>query len=343
MDDPTTVEPERVSLWRRFRSFIATLLVLGLIAAIFLVPIPLFFGFLPGPVRDVEELVEVRGAPTYSSEGSLYLTTVSLDPSVTVADWIASAIDPTKTIVPRDQVTGEGVSLKESQRRQEAEMENSKRDAQVVALGALDLAFPTGNGASVLRAVDPPAKGSLESGDVIVEIGGEPIETNCDVGKAIVEFEPGAVVTVQVERDGSTQELMLTAVEHPQIPDRAYLGIAMSSDYEFETSLDIDFETGEIAGPSAGLMFSLALYDRLTPDDLTNGRSIAGTGTIGCDGLVGSIGGIEQKVAGAEAEGAEVFLAPSANAAAARAAAVDIEVVAVATFDDAVDYLEGLD
>ena len=68
---------------------------------------------------------------------------------------------------------------------------------------------------------------------------------------------------------------------------------------------------GQIGGPSAGLMFSLAIYDRLTPDDMTHGREIAGTGEIACDGGVEAIGGIEQKVAGAERQGAEIFLAPA--------------------------------
>jgi PDZ domain-containing protein len=107
-------------------------------------------------------------------------------------------------------------------------------------------------------------------------------------------------------------------------------------------TVGVKFKTGEIAGPSAGLMFTLALYDRLTPDDLTDGRKIAGTGTIACGGVVGPIGGVEEKVAGAEDQGAEIFLAPEGNYAAALGVADEIEVVSIATFDDAVEYLEGL-
>jgi PDZ domain-containing protein len=113
--------------------------------------------------------------------------------------------------------------------------------------------------------------------------------------------------------------------------------------YELDAPADAAFDTGEIAGPSAGLMMSLSLYDSLTADDLTHGRSIAGTGTISCDGEVGSIGGIEQKVAAAEAKGADIFLAPAGNAPDARGIAEDIRVVAVGTFDDALSYLGGLE
>jgi PDZ domain-containing protein len=80
----------------------------------------------------------------------------------------------------------------------------------------------------------------------------------------------------------------------------------------------------------------------LTPDDLTHGREIAGTGTIQCGGEVGPIGGIQQKVAAAEDEGAAVFLAPADNAAEARAVADDIEIVPIDTFDDALSYFETL-
>jgi PDZ domain-containing protein len=112
--------------------------------------------------------------------------------------------------------------------------------------------------------------------------------------------------------------------------------------YRFDPGIQVDVDTGRIGGPSAGLMLSLAIYDRLTPSDLTGGHVIAGTGTIACDGGVGPIGGIEQKVAGAEDKGAEIFLAPRGNAPSARQVADDIEIVAVDSFADALSYLEGL-
>ncbi len=146
-----------------------------------------------------------------------------------------------------------------------------------------------------------------------------------------------------IRRDGDRKTVTLRTVPNPQDPSSAFVGVQMSDvDYEFDPGAEVRFKTGEIAGPSAGLMFALALYDRVTPDDLTQGRKIAGTGEIACDGGVGPIGGIEEKVAAAERIGAEVFLAPAANADAARGAADELEVVAVSNFNDAVEFLEGL-
>jgi PDZ domain-containing protein len=113
--------------------------------------------------------------------------------------------------------------------------------------------------------------------------------------------------------------------------------------FKFDPGVKVDFKTGRIAGPSAGLMLSLALYDLLTPEDLTAGHEIAGTGTLECGGGVGPIGGIQQKVAGAKAQGAEIFLAPLANVDEARVVADGIEIVPIGTFRDAIEYLGTLD
>jgi PDZ domain-containing protein len=331
--------PKRARGWRLV---LAVAAVVAVVVGAFTVPIPIIFGYLPGPVENVEELVAVRGATTYSSEGRLYLTTVSVDPQVTLVEWIAMAVDPTKAVVSREEVTG-GQSLDDLQRQQEQQMTDSQRDAEVVAISALGLADARGDGALVEGTVaDQPADGVLHEGDVIVSVNEEDTATLCHVGREIGEQDPGDEITVQVLRDDRRVSLTLTAAENPTIPGRAYLGVAMKPQYEFDPGLEVDFKTRDIAGPSAGLMFALGLYDKLTPEDLTDGRQIAGTGVIGCDGSVQPIGGIEQKIAGAERRGADIFLTPKANAEAARTAADDVQIVPIETFDEAVTYLESL-
>ncbi|HVL64997.1 MAG TPA: PDZ domain-containing protein [Actinomycetota bacterium] len=340
--DPPGVRPVRgVPLWR-WAAAAGVCLVLGVVA--FIVPIPGVYAYLPGPVRDVERLIEVDGAPTYSSEGSLFLTTVSVDTQITFAEWVGAGFDNTRTIVSRDAVTG-GQSLDELRRRQQAEMSDSKMEAEVVALGALGLARPSGAGVRIVETVpESPAQGLLESGDRIVAVDGKKAPTTCDVGRLVDAHRPGEAISLRIVRDGRRRTVSVPAGEAPGAPGRPFLGIVMRDvNFSFEAPVEVDFVTGEIAGPSAALMFALTLYDRLTPDDLTGGRRIAGTGTLTCDGEIGPIGGIEQKIAGAEARGAEIFLAPEANATAARAVARSVRVVAVGTFSDALDYLQGLD
>jgi len=314
-----------------------------LVGAAFVAPIPVFYAYLPGPVRDVERLVEVRDTRTYSSEGRLLLTTVSVDPQVTLSEVVQSAFDDSIAIVMKEDVTG-GQSLDDLIEAQKEEMSQSKQAAQEVALAALGLGEPTGDGARVVQTIaELPASGVLEEGDVIVGVEGQSVETTCDVGREIGAYKPGEDLTIRVRRGGQIETLQVGTVENPDDPDSAIIGVFMEDvNRRFEPGLEVGFDTGKIGGPSGGLMMTLALYDQLTPEDITGGRSVAGTGTIACDGGVGPIGGIEQKVAGAEEAGAEIFLAPSDNVAAAQAVAKDIEVIEISSFDEAIRYLEGL-
>ncbi|MDQ4026182.1 MAG: PDZ domain-containing protein, partial [Actinomycetota bacterium] len=246
--------------------------------------------------------------------------------------------DPARDVVMKEEVTG-GQSLDAVRKQAEADMTASKQAARKTALSALGI--PAGDGARVVRTYDgTPAEKALRKGDVVVGVDGARISSTCDVSEAFTGRRAGDVVRLTVLRDGHRRTIPIETIEHPAQPGAAFVGFEMTD--VLGDSVDVDFKTGEIAGPSAGLMFTLALYDRLTPDDLTAGHKIAGTGTIACGGVIGMIGGIEEKVAGAEEQGAEIFLAPEGNFAAAAGVADEIEVVSVATFDDAVEYLEGL-
>ena len=325
------------------RLLVLAIIAVALVVAAFFAPIPVFYRYLPGPVRDVEQLVDVGSARTFSSEGSLLLTTVSVDPRVTFAEIVKSAFEDSTAIVAKEDVTG-GESLRKLIEDQKEEMRLSKQAAQEVALAALGLSEPTGDGARVVRTLPKyPAAGVLQEDDVIVGVEGQEVETTCEVGRAIDGHEVGEEVEVEIERDGESKTFTFETVEDPRNPGAPIIGVLMEDvNRAFNPGVQVEFETGKIGGPSGGLMMTLALYDQLTPDDLTAGRKIAGTGTIGCDGGVGAIGGIEQKVAGAEEAGASIFLAPAANAEAARSVADDIEIVSVTSFDDALEFLERL-
>ena len=331
----------RISFRKLLRAALVGVVLSGVGFGSFLVPVPFLFEYLPGPVRDVSDLVDVTRARTYPSKGSLFLTTVSVDTDVTLVEMLLAAVDKEKVVVLENQVTG-GSSLDQLQEAQKREMVSSKEFARTVAIRAAGLGRPQGDGVRVVSVQGgAPADGVIEQGDVIVAVGTRRTATTCDVGAAVVASDIGDTLTVTVERAGRKRRFSLETVAAPGNPATSYLGITMEDiNYRFEPAVRVHFDTGRIAGPSAGLMLSLALYDRLTPLDLSSGRSIAGTGTILCDGEVGPIGGVEQKVAGAERKGAEVFLSPVANAEAARTSADSIEVVAVSSFQDAVDYLE---
>jgi Lon-like protease len=329
------------SFWRVLIGLAVVLVLIGLATY---VPIPIFYAYTPGPVRDIESLVDVSEARTYSSEGTLFLTTVNVDPQVTLWEMVSIGFDPDRVVVMRDAVTG-GRSLNQLIEMQRQEMQDSKQHATEVALAALGFGEPKGRGARVVDTLRGfGAHGVLEEGDLIVAVDGEEVDTTCDVGRLVDRHEIGDTVEVVVSRDGERRPFRIETRPNNREPGTPFLGVQMEDvGYRFDPGVDVDFQTGKIGGPSAGLMMTLALYDKLTPDDLTGGRRIAGTGTIACDGGVGPIGGVEQKVAGAEREGAAIFLSPQGNLDAARRAADDIQVVAISNFDDAREYLENLE
>ena len=103
----------------------------------------------------------------------------------------------------------------------------------------------------------------------------------------------------------------------------------------------IDFNLANIGGPSAGLMFSLAVIDKLTTGDLNGSKFIAGTGTIETDGKVGPIGGITHKMLAAREAGATVFLVPADNCEEAKSDPQDgLEMIRVESLESAVGALE---
>jgi PDZ domain-containing protein len=309
MQDPGFSAPEHpdarpvkgLPIWR----WIAiSILVVGLTAAAIFVPIPIVYLYLPGPVRDVEQLVEIEEGETYSSEGAFYMTTVSVDTEASLVEIVIAALSPTQRIVMKEDVTG-GQTLEQLQSEQEAEMQESQANARQVALSELGLDTPTGNGAEVITTITgAPADGVLLPKDVIIEIDGGAVDTTCDVGEAIDRHDTGEEISITVLRDDKERTFDLELVKNPIDGSPGFIGVQMRTlDFSFKPGVTVDFKTGQIAGPSAGLMLSLALYDLLTPEDLTAGHEIAGTGTLECDGGVGPIGGIEQKVAGAKARG----------------------------------------
>ena len=147
-----------------------------------------------------------------------------------------------------------------------------------------------------------------------------------------------------VERRGEGEfgaDVELTS--SPDDPNRTIVGFLPFDTRRVELPFDISIDTGSIGGPSAGLAFTLTVIDGLSDGELTGGKRVAVTGTIDLDGSVGAIGGLTQKASAVEQAGVELLLVPTRQGdeqiAAARAAAPDLEIVAVATLDEAIDVL----
>ena len=303
---------------------------------------------LPGPTADALEMVGIDGEETFSSSGQLRLTTVAVDSDLGFLEWVEAMFSSATATVDRSTLYPPGTSDDEVAEQNELLMNASQNDATVAGLVAAGyVADELYAGARVVEVTDDPAEGAeqLAAGDVIVAIDGQSVRNAREAVEAVGRVSPGDELTLRLD-DGS--EVVVTTKAHPEDPDRALVGILLED--ELTLPFEVQIEAGNIGGPSAGLMFALGIVDLLGPDDLTDGATIAGTGTITVDGEVGAIGGIRQKVVGAtdpieeDVEPASVFLVPAGNMAEARTAPVprDVLLVPVATIGDALSALEEL-
>ena len=231
-------------------------------------------------------------------------------------------------------------------------MDQSKIDAAFVALTKLGYEPTyTGTGALVIDTVEgSAAEGFLQGDDVIVALDGTPIGFRTEVIDLLADRELGDTVVVEVERategsdDPEVVEFSIVLGPHTEDPTRPMIGIILDNNPPIvEFPVDVEIDSQNIGGPSAGQMFTLQIMNQLTEEDLTKGQRIAGTGTIARDGTVGAIGGIRQKVHAAIDAGATVIFVPANNYDDAIDAAGDkVVVVRVETIDDSLEYLETL-
>jgi PDZ domain-containing protein len=287
-------------------------------------------------------LISIDGLKTYPAEGTLNFTTVSVagGPGFPVDVWtvLGAWLDPDRDVFPVDDVFDPQASEEQVAEENAIQMEGSQQEATAVALRALGHDVPTHVVIAELLEVSK-AKDVLEAGDRLVTIAGVPASDADKVREAIQTVEPGETLPVEVSRDNETLELVVPTIEGQE--GKTALGVLLRLDHDFPAKVSIS--AGEVGGPSAGLMFALGIYDKLTPGSLTGSKEIAGTGTIDDDGIVGPIGGIKQKLAGAREDGAEFFLAPADNCSEVRGNIPDgLEVFRVASFDEARVVVEGI-
>jgi PDZ domain-containing protein len=302
----------------------------------------------PGPVTDTlgngadgKPMITVNGTRTYPTSGALDFTTVAVvggprNP-VNVWDWVSGRLDKTNKVVPEKQLFPKGATAKQVQQEGAAEMAGSQQEAIAVALRGLGQTVPEVVTINALTKTSP-ATGVLQAGDVVLSVDGKAVSNPDGVRAAVRAHAPGESAVFKVRRAGNEQVL---TVKTAASAGHAIVGVLLGNSFAFPTKVSIN--AGDVVGPSAGMMFSLAIYDKLTPGPLTGGAKVAGTGTIDSAGTVGPIGGIQQKMVGAQQGGATWFLAPAGNCAEVAGHIPDgLRVVKVSTFIQARDAVKAI-
>jgi PDZ domain-containing protein len=357
---PTPTPPPAPDQARWPYALAAGFLALGLVVLL-LWPVRLpFFAMSPGPIEAVADIVAVEdGVAVYDSAGEIYLLTVSItSQEVNAFEWVEAQLDEKVDLIERERIRPSGVSREEVTRSNLEAMDGSIEAAIFVALGRLgyEVGF-AGEGVEVIQVVEgAPADGAIELGDRFTVVAGQEITTSDQAAEIIRSYEIGDTITLEGFRldDPATIHdedparspvtVEITLAPHPDIEGAPMVGVVFDTiALEMILPVDIDIESGNIGGPSAGLAFTLSLIDLLSSEDLTRGHVIAATGTIRFDESVGAIGGVRQKVYAARAAGVDAVFVPTDNYEdALTAAGDDIAIVSIGTLQDALDYLDSL-
>ena len=328
-------EPGRAVKYRFIRILGASLLCLIMLAAASALAMTNNGLDAPGVALSVGPMIKLPAQYQHAFKGQFYLVTVISQAPITAGEWLAGQVSPALQIVPPEQVTPKNTTPQQQARQNYQMLDSSETTA--IAVGLRLAGYPSalvGKGVQV-DAILPGshANGVLKIGDVIVGLNGSPVQTINDLINGISAQPYPSTAHLLVKRGGA--QLSLDIPLMPAVPpaDTPKLGIQIeTAGFDYHPPFPVSIETNKISGgPSAGLIFTLSVYNSLISQDLTGGRRIAGTGTINLDGSVGPIGGVKQKIFAAEAVGATYFLCPVDNYADAVSVARSIKVVKIAT------------
>ena len=325
---------------------VAAVGVLIALAVAVISPVP-YVALTPGPTLNTlgelsgKPLIQISGHRTYPTKGNLNMTTVSFlggpGTRFNIFAALRAWLSPSDAVVPEQEIFTPGQTPQQVARQDTEQMANSEQTAQAAALCQLNISFKTVDTIqSTVKGM--PAADRLQAGDVIAAVDGRPVTCRADAGALIKARRPGAPVQLTILRHGRTEHIRLPTANAQGTPE---IGVQLVERFVFPFPVTISI--GNIGGPSAGLMFALGIIDKITPDNLTGGRFIAGTGEIEANGTVDPIGGIQQKMVGARAAGATVFLTPAANCPDTRGAVpAGLRLVKVGTLAGAVHDLQVL-
>ena len=325
------------------KDYYKTIIFLVICYFVFTFPLP-YYIYAGGGTINIDNRVVIDGDKD-KSKGSLNFAYVK-ELEGNVASFILGNIIPGYDIEKQENVElNEDETSEDIMFRNKIYLENANQTAIMLAYQKAGKEVRIKNKHFYIIYVEDKEEDGLRVGDELLKVNGKEIENVEDYTNEIQNHEVGEKIKVTVKRDDKEKDVTATIKEGD---DYKVTGVSVSTIYEYKTNpkVELNFKDSE-GGPSGGLMLTLAIYDKLTKGDLTNGLKIVGTGTISSDGTVGEIGGVKYKLNGAVKAKADLFLVPKGDnykeaLKEKEEHDYDIEIKAIGTFDEAVEYLENL-
>lgn len=338
------------ALSRRVRALIlGSFTFVVLLALLLLLPVP-YVLMSPGPTFDtlatydnggrVEPIIAIDGTQAKKVTGHLNMLTVNVSTaSISAFQALAGWLRSDEVVVPTAAIYPPGQSQDAVAAENSAEFAGSQQNATQVAL--CKLGYPKGFGVLQVSAKGPSA-GRLKPGDRLESIDGHATKTFASLSALLKAEKPGHTVTVAIMRADKPMTVTVKLGKPAKDAAGTIMGISLPQTTACLAPFTVDIGLGnEIGGPSAGMMFTLGIIEKLGKADITHGRFVAGTGTVDLTGAVGPIGGIQLKMIAARRAGATIFLAPRGNCGEVRGSIPSgLTVYSVSTIDQALAALQ---
>ena len=314
------------------------LIIWGIIIFLFFYEFP-YVIYTPGGIVNLEDRIEVENSR--DTEGSLNMSYVSLVKG-TLPMILLSYIIPNWDLVKSSEITAPDESVDELLELEKLYMQSSIDNATILAYEKAGKELNITREVNNIVYISDDADTNLEIYDELLTADGLEVNDVAELREIVNSKNEGDKITFLVNRNGKEKEC---SAKIYNTEDGLKVGVSFLTTYEYETNPEISVATkASESGSSGGLMLTLAIYNAITDEDITKGRTVVGTGTISLDGTVGAIDGVKYKILGAVKSDAEIFLCPMENYEEVLSVKdefdLDIEIHGVATFDEALEYLK---
>lgn len=291
----------------------------------------------PGGLINTEDKVEISS--TLHMKGSLNMAYVSEVPS----NGLFMLLSYINKDWERERYNDEVFTKEEENELNRLMLNEANNDAYICALDASKIKYTKEDNKIYITYIDENAKTDLKIGDQIVKVNNTEIKDKQELYDLAKKYKVGDTIYFTVLHDNKEIERTATFIDVDGMPK---IGVVLYESFKVKSDRNVEFNFKKSeSGGSGGLMMTLTIYSYLNNKDLTDGKKIVGTGTIDAEGNVGEISGVKYKLLGAVREKAEVFLVPKGNnykeaRDLKNERGLDIDIVSVETFNDALKYLE---
>ncbi len=309
--------------------------------ATILYPLP-YYIYTGGGTINVKDKIHIENKETKGDFNLCYVEQINAN----IPTFLLSKLLSNWDSVSKEEVSlNDKEDIKDIYKRDKIYLEEANQNAIFVAYKKAGKSVNILDKHLYIIYLEEDSDTDLKIGDDILEIDGSKIDSLADISKILDSYEVGSKLNIKVKRNG--KEMMKYAIVHEK-DGRKLIGIALTSiyDYEVDPKITFTFSNSE-SGPSGGFMVTLAIYNQLIDNDISNGLKIAGTGTIDIEGNVGSIGGVKYKLKGAVDSKSDIFLVPAGeNYEEAikyqKKYHYDIKIIGISTFEEAIEKLESM-